>query len=510
MQQILKRLELIKTSIALEDEEVIALQTAKLSALDVDETVAGILRMVSDCDYGRVVREIDAYLSKYSGMMVYEDQELLGLRLELKSLESRVQALSEEREECLFTIHEFNTRYTAALGNLIQKILRAKADFLHGKIAEDDPDVQAKKAEYEQAEREFEEFREESDEIRDEVWRELNDEELAALKQAYRDASRLCHPDLVPNEMKDQAHAMMQQLNEAYKQRDLKRVKNILSALESGSGFDLASDTITDKAMLKAKIDALRAKIQSLNHEVDGLKNEETFEIIQGLDDWNEYFDNIKQQLREEYDALITIGVVSEEKPLETMHAEFICVDFEQGAAEWLEWRDSGIGGSDAPTIMGENPWKSASSLLAEKLGEVEPFSGNAATRRGTRLEPEARELYEQIKNTSVEPICLQSTKYLWMLASLDGMSSDRSAVVEIKCGEGVYKKTASTKKVPQYYMGQLQHILAVTGLPSIDFFCYLPSRDPICLSVPRDDLYISRLIAAEEKFWEQVLIGRG
>jgi len=202
-------------------------------------------------------------------------------------------------------------------------------------------------------------------------------------------------------------------------------------------------------------------------------------------------------------------GVVSEEKTPETTHAEYICVDFEQGTAEWLEWRDSGIGGSDAPTIMGENPWKDASLLLSEKLGDVEPFSGNAATRRGTQLEPEARELYEQIKNISVEPICLQSTKYPWMLASLDGMSSDRSTVVEIKCGEGVYQKTASTRKVPQYYMGQLQHILAVTGLPSIDFFCYLPSRDPICLTVERDDAYISRLIVAEEAFWRQVLEGR-
>lgn len=305
MQKILKRLELIKMGIALEDEEVIALQTDKLSSMDVDEAMGGILSMVADCDYGRAVREIDAYLSKYSGMTVYEDQELLGMRLELKSIESRVQALSEQRDECLFTIHEFNTRYTASLGDLIQKILRAKADRLYEKITEDDPDVQAKQAEYKEAEREFKEFSEGVDEVREEVWRELSDEDLAELKKVYREASRLCHPDLVSDELKGQAHEIMTQLNEAYLQRDLTRVKNLLSTLKSGTGFDLASDTITDKAALRSKIEAMREKMQSLRREVDALKNEETFEVIQGLDDWDEYFDTIRQQLIGEYNALV-------------------------------------------------------------------------------------------------------------------------------------------------------------------------------------------------------------
>jgi hypothetical protein len=304
MQQILKRLELIKTSIALEDEEVVELQAARLSSLEVDASVFGILRLISDCDYGRAVREIDAYLSIYSGMIVYEDEELLGLRLELKSIEARVQALSEQRDECLFTINEFNTRYMASVGDLIEKILRAKADLFQEKIEADAPDVEATQVAYEEAEKYFEEFCKESAEIRQEVWQELDEEDLAALKRAYRTASRLCHPDLVSDELKDKAHQMMQQLNEAYTQRDLKRVQNILSALESGNGFDLASDTVTDKILLKAKIEALRKKMGSLSREVDNLKSEETFEIIQGVEDWNDYFDSIKKKLTEEYEAL--------------------------------------------------------------------------------------------------------------------------------------------------------------------------------------------------------------
>ncbi len=188
---------------------------------------------------------------------------------------------------------------------------------------------------------------------------------------------------------------------------------------------------------------------------------------------------------------------------------QYTVVELQQGAAEWLEWRNDGIGASDAPTIMGENPWKNPTELLDEKLGRGRPFAGNAATRRGTALEPFARKRYESDKCIEVSPLCLQSTEYEWMRVSLDGISPDRRHVVEIKCGDSVYNKTAASGKVPPYYVGQLQHILAVTGGPSIDFFCYLPQRDPVCVNVLRDDDYIARMISVEQDFWNQVLQNR-
>jgi putative phage-type endonuclease len=188
------------------------------------------------------------------------------------------------------------------------------------------------------------------------------------------------------------------------------------------------------------------------------------------------------------------------------MNSAYTIVDLQQGTTEWLEWRSNGIGASDAPTIMGENPWKRPAQLLSEKLGASKKSAGNAAMARGTALEPEARRRYERISGNSVEPACLQSNKHAWQRASLDGLSADRNTVVEIKVGDSVYKNTASTRQVPRYYVGQLQHILAVTALPHIDFFCWLPNRPEIGLRVMRDDSYIARLIAAEQNFWQQLL----
>ncbi len=155
---------------------------------------------------------------------------------------------------------------------------------------------------------------------------------------------------------------------------------------------------------------------------------------------------------------------------------------------------------------MGENPWKTAGHLLSEKIGAIKEFEGNAAMARGTALEPEARKRYEAISKVRVSPACLQSTKHKWQRASVDGLAADGSAVVEIKCGESVYKKTARSRRVPNYYIGQLQHILAVTDLPHIDFFCWLPNLPEIHLRIKRDDDYIARLIVAEQAFWQQFI----
>lgn len=183
----------------------------------------------------------------------------------------------------------------------------------------------------------------------------------------------------------------------------------------------------------------------------------------------------------------------------------YVVVDLEQGTSEWRNWRKNGIGASDAPVIMGENPWRKADQLLSEKLSKKDRDFQNAAMARGTALEPEARRKFEEITKIKVIPVCLQSKKYDWLKASVDGLALDGSAVVEIKCGESVYKKTSNYGEVPSYYVGQLQHILAITGLPHIEFFCYLPGRPEVHLRIKRDDSYIGRLLVAEKAFWDNL-----
>lgn len=183
----------------------------------------------------------------------------------------------------------------------------------------------------------------------------------------------------------------------------------------------------------------------------------------------------------------------------------FTIVTLEQGSEAWREWRHKGIGASDASTIMGENRFKSAAQLLQEKRGPARDFGQNAAMARGTELEPEARRLYVAKTGRDVRPACLQSTRYDWLRASLDGLAINHDAVVEIKCGQSAYRTASQTRSVPDYYYGQMQHILAVTGLDSLDFWCYWPGYPASLIPVPRNVAYIERLLNKELEFWNHV-----
>src|SRR5688572_30595162 len=106
----------------------------------------------------------------------------------------------------------------------------------------------------------------------------------------------------------------------------------------------------------------------------------------------------------------------------------------------WWEWRRGGIGSSDAATILGEKPAKSAERLLFEKQ-QPPKDSGRSFTRaRGAALERAARAHYCREVGCTVEPACLQSVARPWQRASLDGISADGERVVEIKCGFAAYQ----------------------------------------------------------------------
>ncbi len=189
----------------------------------------------------------------------------------------------------------------------------------------------------------------------------------------------------------------------------------------------------------------------------------------------------------------------------------FDVIDHDQGTGKWLAWRHDGIGASEAAAVLGENPWKSANSLFKEKCAPPRSFAaaGNAAMARGTALEPHARARYAEASGHDLQPACLQSTARPWQRASLDGIDRANQRLVEIKCGEKVYEHTATTGTVPRYYIGQLQHILAVTGFAAIDFWVWLPKRRGLLLTILRDEPYIARMARLEAEFWARVTDAR-
>ena len=180
-------------------------------------------------------------------------------------------------------------------------------------------------------------------------------------------------------------------------------------------------------------------------------------------------------------------------------------VELAERTAAWWEWRRRGIGSSDAASILGEKHAPTAERLLLAKLQPPRDPARNFAREQSAARERIARALYCRTTGIAVQPACVQNLARPWQRASLDGLSADGDRALEIKCGLATYQTVAARQRPARHHVAQLQHILAVTGLPAIDYWCHVPNRPPLRLEVARDERYLERLLAAEEAFAQRL-----
>jgi len=176
----------------------------------------------------------------------------------------------------------------------------------------------------------------------------------------------------------------------------------------------------------------------------------------------------------------------------------------QQNTQEWLDLRKNHIGASDAPIILGQSPWKTSFQLWEEKLGLRPSPQMNAAMMRGHELEPIARQAYNDYTGNCAEPEVVFHPEHKWMMASLDGISLDRSVIVEIKCPGQKDHDVAGSGKIPDKYYAQLQHQLATINLNLLHYFSYRDGEFHL-VEVERDDKFIKKMLAKEGKFWQQL-----
>jgi len=183
----------------------------------------------------------------------------------------------------------------------------------------------------------------------------------------------------------------------------------------------------------------------------------------------------------------------------------YLVDDIEQGTAKWLKWRKGVIGASEAAIIMGENRWKGRQQLMDEKRGLVEPFSGNAVTREGHVLEEHARRALEKKYRQNLNATIVQDVHEPFLAASLDAINSSNDQIYEIKCGARSYEMVERSRKVPSYYVAQVQHMLMVTQMESLIFAAYRPQEPLITFEVYRNDSYIRELRRKEKDFIQEL-----
>jgi DnaJ domain len=285
LSKIVKRLELIKSLIVLEEEEDIAEQVTKLQRLQTNEGIKEIISYLQQRSYGKAIKHIEEFLNSHHQIAFYIDPEIEGLKLEAKSLEAELNKLSNEKADLEKLIHEFGVRHNKELGELILKILKYRKNKAKGTPRETE------------AEADYKNYSQEFEVTKNEKIADLSDEELLEIKKKYRKASKLCHPDVVSEDQKELADKLFAELNAAYERNDLKKVKEILENLKKGNFFVNKSDAINEKQLMKTEIEKLRIRIKELEQQVQSIMGSEAYKTISIVKDWNLYFKKTKEQL---------------------------------------------------------------------------------------------------------------------------------------------------------------------------------------------------------------------
>lgn len=205
-------------------------------------------------------------------------------------------------------------------------------------------------------------------------------------------------------------------------------------------------------------------------------------------------------------------------------------VKLDQGTDEWLKWRNQGLGGSEVGCVMGANPYRGsqAPDVWGRKLPDDHPdkvpeVGDNYAMARGRKLEPDAREMYEQLFGWKAEPVCVIHDQYEFVRASLDGLRDDHQVALEIKCsgkknhasyleisriGDDLERQRAFASAFPAYYL-QVAYQLLITEAPTAHFCGYSPDFSGpdrlACFALYPEPSQMARLLERVVEFWGYV-----
>ena len=176
----------------------------------------------------------------------------------------------------------------------------------------------------------------------------------------------------------------------------------------------------------------------------------------------------------------------------------------------WLQERRTGIGGSDVAAILGLSKWRTPLQVWQEKRGELAGAPDNDAMRWGRYLEPVVRQAYADQMGVDVRmpPAMIRHPRHDWMIANVDGVT-DEPRLFEAKTARTADGwGEAGTDEIPQAYLLQVQHYMAVTAIPVADVAVLIGGSDFRVYPIQADAELQDMLIDAEREFWRSVQAG--
>lgn len=179
--------------------------------------------------------------------------------------------------------------------------------------------------------------------------------------------------------------------------------------------------------------------------------------------------------------------------------------------AEWREMRRTGIGGSEAASVLGMNPFSSPLYVYLDKLGLLPEKDETEAMRQGRDLEQYVADRFSKSTGKKTRRLnqMLRNTDRDWMLANIDRDVVGEDAGLECKT-TSVYNRTEFDQgDIPASMYWQCVAYMAVTGCSKWYLAVLVLNSAFHVFEIARNEDHIKMLVEAEREFWyEHVLKG--
>ena len=304
---------MIRNLVLLGEQDDVATHVRKLRPVAEALHVSAIIAALDEGEYTVALEAIDAYLRKATALVVAGFADIPFLRFQLGTLELRLESLSDEKAELERRLISFNRRHDDALGDLIKRILKARAELarLHAAGQKNNKKQAEAEAVAQEAEETYEDYARQHEELqRAAPLPKLDMEAERGLKLLYRKACNLCHPDKVPEEKKEAAHRIFVDLQDAYKSNDLARVREIHVTLAQGGLPETRSTTLSAVEALKAAIAELEYAIARLVTELKALQESDGIGLVDSAGateaEWEIFFNQQRETLEMELVEIVS------------------------------------------------------------------------------------------------------------------------------------------------------------------------------------------------------------
>jgi len=150
--------------------------------------------------------------------------------------------------------------------------------------------------------------------------------------------------------------------------------------------------------------------------------------------------------------------------------------NLQQGSDEWLQFRKTHFGASEASAMLGISPYKSRDELLREKVTGITPDVDEATQRifaRGHDLEELALPIAESIIGDDLyQPTMSVGIDGLPLSCSCDGLTLMQDVLFECKTLNNKLRD-ALPDSIPEMYHPQLEQMMLITGAEKAMFMAY-------------------------------------